>query len=110
MASVKFDFEAGNDGVVVITMCTPPVNALALPIIRTLKYKFDEATKKNDAKDIVLTGKGGRFSRGFDISVMQKVHQTGNITFVPDVSVELVVNSIEDSKNPIVAALAGRAV
>lgn len=31
MASVKVDFEVGNDGVAVITMCNPPVNALALP-------------------------------------------------------------------------------
>jgi hypothetical protein len=31
MASVKVDFEVGNDGVAVITMCNPPVNALAIP-------------------------------------------------------------------------------
>ncbi|XP_027193273.1 peroxisomal fatty acid beta-oxidation multifunctional protein AIM1 isoform X2 [Cicer arietinum] len=41
---------------------------------------------------------------------MQKVHQTGDITLVPDVSVELVVNSIEDSKKPIVAAVEGLAL
>nr|XP_012567352.1 peroxisomal fatty acid beta-oxidation multifunctional protein AIM1-like [Cicer arietinum] len=91
-------------------MCNPPVNALAIPIIWALKYKFDEAAKRNDVKAIVLTGKGGRFSGGFDISVMQKVHQTGDITLVPDVSVELVVNSIEDSKKPIVAAVEGLAL
>ncbi|CAK8562346.1 unnamed protein product [Lathyrus sativus] len=104
MASVKVDFEVGHDGVAVITMCNPPVNALALPIIRVLKYKFDEVARRNDVKAIVFTGKGGRFSGGLDISVMQRVHQTGDITLVPDVSVELVVNSIEDSKKPIVAA------
>lgn len=110
MASVKVDFEVGNDGVAVITMCNPPVNALAIPIIRGLKYKFEEAARRNDVKAIVLTGKGGRFSGGFDISVMQKVHQTGDITLVPDVSVELVVNSIEDSKKPVVAAVEGLAL
>ncbi|GAU37216.1 hypothetical protein TSUD_144500 [Trifolium subterraneum] len=89
MASVKVDFEVGNDGVAVITMCNPPVNALAIPIIRALKYKFDEAARRNDVKAIVLTG---------------------DITLVPDVSVELVVNSIEDSKKPVVAAVEGLAL
>ncbi|KAJ1419414.1 Enoyl-CoA hydratase/isomerase, partial [Sesbania bispinosa] len=110
MASVNVDFEVGNDGVAVITMCNPPVNALAIPIIRGLKDRFDEAARRNDVKAIVLTGKGGRFSGGFDISVMQKVHQTGDITLVPDVSVELVVNAIEDSKKPVVAAVQGLAL
>ena len=31
MGSVKVDFEVGNDGVAVITMSNPPVNALAIP-------------------------------------------------------------------------------
>ncbi|XP_027357964.1 peroxisomal fatty acid beta-oxidation multifunctional protein AIM1 [Abrus precatorius] len=110
MALVKVDFEVGSDGVAVITMCNPPVNALAIPIIKGLKDRFDEAARRNDVKAIVLTGKGGRFSGGFDISVMQKVHQTGDITLVPDVSVELVVNTIEDSKKPVVAAVEGLAL
>ncbi|KAF7819802.1 peroxisomal fatty acid beta-oxidation multifunctional protein aim1-like [Senna tora] len=91
-------------------MCNPPVNALAIPIISGLKEKFDEAQRRNDVKAIVLTGKGGRFSGGFDISVMEKVHQTGDVTLVPDVSVELVVNTIEDSKKPVVAAVEGLAL
>ncbi|XP_028806540.1 peroxisomal fatty acid beta-oxidation multifunctional protein AIM1 isoform X1 [Neltuma alba] len=110
MAAVKVELEVGSDGVAVITMCNPPVNALAIPIIRGLKEKFDEATRRDDVKAIVLTGKGRRFSGGFDISVMQKVHQTGDVTIVPDVSVALVVNTIEDSKKPVVAAIEGLAL
>ncbi|KAK7314462.1 hypothetical protein VNO77_32986 [Canavalia gladiata] len=110
MALVKVDLEVGSDGVAVITMCNPPVNALAIPIIKGLKDRFDEAVSRNDVKAIVLTGKGGRFSGGFDINVMRKVHQTGDISHVPDVSVELVVNTIEDSKKPVVAAVEGLAL
>lgn len=29
--------------------------------------------------NLLISGKGGRFSGGFDISVMQKVHQTGKL-------------------------------
>ncbi|KAI9119211.1 hypothetical protein K1719_009886 [Acacia pycnantha] len=110
MAEVKVELEVGNDGVAIITICNPPVNALAIPIFKGLKEKFDEATRRNDVKAIVLTGKGGRFSAGFDINVMQKVHQTGNATILPDVSVDLIVNRIEDCKKPVVAAIEGLAL
>ncbi|KAJ9183943.1 hypothetical protein P3X46_007737 [Hevea brasiliensis] len=110
MAKPHVALEVGNDGVAVISMFNPPVNALALPIIAGLKERFDEATRRNDVQAIVLTGKNGKFSGGFDIGVMQKVHQTGDISLVPDVSVDLVVNAIEDCKKPVVAAVEGLAL
>ncbi|KAK7314460.1 hypothetical protein VNO77_32984 [Canavalia gladiata] len=110
MALAKVDFEVGADGVAVITMSNPPVNPLAIPIIKGLQNRFDEAARRNDVKAIVLTGKGGRFSGGFDINVMQKVHRTGDISLLPDVSVELAIDTIEDSKKPVVAAVEGLAL
>ncbi|KAF9662538.1 hypothetical protein SADUNF_Sadunf18G0064600 [Salix dunnii] len=110
MAKPHVTMEVGNDGVAVVTLINPPVNALAIPIISGLKEKFDEATRRNDVKAIVLTGKGGRFSGGFDINVFQKVHATGDISHVPDVSIELVINTIEDCKKPVVAAVEGLAL
>ncbi|KAE9587303.1 hypothetical protein Lal_00004947 [Lupinus albus] len=104
------DLEVGNDGVALITMSNPPVNALSIPTIAELKEKFREVARRNDVKAIVLTGKGGRFCGGFDISVMQKIQQTGDTTSNPEVSVELVVNLIEDSKKPVVAAVQGLAL
>ncbi|EXB37513.1 Peroxisomal fatty acid beta-oxidation multifunctional protein AIM1 [Morus notabilis] len=110
MARATVTMEVGNDGVAVIAISNPPVNALAIPIIAGLKEKFDEATRRNDVRAIVLTGKGGRFSGGFDINVFEKVHKTGDVSLMPDVSVDLVVNVIEDSKKPIVAAIEGLAL
>ncbi|XP_002514279.2 peroxisomal fatty acid beta-oxidation multifunctional protein AIM1 [Ricinus communis] len=110
MAKPHVTMEVGNDGVAVISMSNPPVNALAVPIIMGLKEKFTEAARRKDVQAIVLTGKNGRFSGGFDISVMQKVHQTGDASILPDVSVDLVVNAIEDCKKPVVAAVEGLAL
>lgn len=110
MAQVGVTIEVGNDGVALITMINPPVNALAIPVLEGLKETFSQAMKRDDVKAIVLTGKGGRFSGGFDINVFQKVHKSGNISALPDVSVELVVNTIEDAKKPIVAAVEGLAL
>ncbi|KAJ4708460.1 Peroxisomal fatty acid beta-oxidation multifunctional protein [Melia azedarach] len=110
MAPARVTMEVGNDGVAIITMINPPVNALAIPIISGLQETFGEATRRDDVKAIVLTGKGGRFSGGFDINVFQQVHMTGDALLMPDVSVELVVNVIEDSKKPVVAAVEGLAL
>ncbi|PQP95777.1 peroxisomal fatty acid beta-oxidation multifunctional protein AIM1 [Prunus yedoensis var. nudiflora] len=110
MAKVKVTLEVGNDGVAVITIFNPPVNALAIPIIAGLKEKFDEVARRNDVTAIVLTGNGGRFSGGFDINVFEKVHKSGDVSLVPDVSVELLVNRLEDSKKPVVAAVEGLAL
>lgn len=110
MAKVSVTLEVGNDGVGVITISNPPVNAMAIPIITGLAQKFDEAARRNDVKAIVVTGKGGRFSGGFDINVFEKVHETGDVSLVPLVSVELIVNRMEDCKKPIVAAVEGLAL
>lgn len=83
MAEVRVTLEVGNDGVAVITISNPPVNALAIPselhtrfdvwfwivkvwfwlrfwlpcaVLAGLKEKFTEAVRRNDVKAIVLTG------------------------------------------------------
>ncbi|VFQ68073.1 unnamed protein product [Cuscuta campestris] len=110
MATPTATMEVGNDGVAVITITNPPVNALAIPIINGLKDKFTEAARRDDVKAIVLTGSGGRFSGGFDINVFEQVHKHGDVSVLPDVSVELLVNLIEDGKKPAVAAIQGLAL
>uniref|UniRef100_A0A7C9ALN9 Uncharacterized protein n=1 Tax=Opuntia streptacantha TaxID=393608 RepID=A0A7C9ALN9_OPUST len=106
----RVTMEVGSDGVAVITISNPPVNALAVQIIAGLKAKYDEAMSRNDVKAIVLTGHGGKFSGGFDINVFEKVHKTGDLSVLPDVSVDLLVNTVEDGRKPSVAAMEGLAL
>ncbi|XP_031129333.1 peroxisomal fatty acid beta-oxidation multifunctional protein AIM1-like isoform X1 [Ipomoea triloba] len=110
MAVPTVTMEVGNDAVALITISNPPVNALALQIFAGLKEKFTEALRRDDVKAIVLTGKGGTFSGGFDINVFKKVHETGDNSLLPNVSVELLSNTIEDAKKPVVAAMQGLAL
>lgn len=107
---VWVSLEVGGDGVALITISNPPVNALAPIIVAGLKDKYTEAMNRNDVKAIVLTGNGGKFSGGFDINVFAEVHKTGDVSLLPDVSVELVVNIIEDGRKPSVAAIQGLAL
>ncbi|KAE8687528.1 Glyoxysomal fatty acid beta-oxidation multifunctional protein MFP-a [Hibiscus syriacus] len=110
MSQTRVTMEVGNDAVAVITIFNPPVNAMAIPVIEGLMEKFEEASRRNDVKAVVLIGNGGKFSGGFDINVFQKVHGTGDVSMMPDVSVDLVLNAIEECKKPVVAAVEGLAL
>ncbi|KAL9224056.1 hypothetical protein vseg_000130 [Gypsophila vaccaria] len=110
MAGARVSMIVAKDGVAVITLSNPPVNALAVSLISGLKEKYDEAMRRSDVKAVVVTGDGGKFSGGFDINVFEKVHQTGDKSILPDVSVDLLVNTIEDARKPSVAAIQGLAL
>ncbi|XP_024959237.1 peroxisomal fatty acid beta-oxidation multifunctional protein AIM1-like [Cynara cardunculus var. scolymus] len=110
MGEIEVKMEVGFDGVAIITFSNPPVNAFAISIIASLKEKIGEAMSRDDVKAIVLTGKHGMFSGGFDINVFQNVQKTGNLSLLPDFSIDFVVNTIEDAKKPIVAAIEGLAL
>ncbi|KAK9071962.1 hypothetical protein SSX86_008393 [Deinandra increscens subsp. villosa] len=86
---MEVKMEVGSDGVAVITISNPPVNAFAVSIIGWLKEKIGEAMSRDDVKAIVLTG---------------------NLSLLPDLSIDLVVNRIEDAKKPIVVAIEGLAL
>ncbi|KAM3346799.1 hypothetical protein ACQJBY_021026 [Aegilops geniculata] len=107
---IRVTMEVGADGVALITICNPPVNALHPIIIQGLKEKYAEAFGRDDVKAIVLTGAAGKFCGGFDINVFSKVHETGDVSLLPDVSFELVSNLMEDGKKPSVAAIQGLAL
>ncbi|XP_055820706.1 peroxisomal fatty acid beta-oxidation multifunctional protein AIM1-like isoform X3 [Solanum dulcamara] len=107
----SINMEIGNDGVAVITMINPPVNALTLSAIEDLKRCYQEAIDCDNVKAIVLSGADGRFCGGLDISVVENVHKhAGDISLLPDASIGLVVNKIENGKKPSVAAIQGFAL
>ncbi|KAL9267753.1 Peroxisomal fatty acid beta-oxidation multifunctional protein AIM1-like protein [Drosera capensis] len=110
MARARVTMEVGPEGVAVITFSNPPVNALAVPVLAGLREKYDEAMRRDDVKAIVVTGEGRRFSGGFDINVFEAVQRTGNLEALPDFSIDIIVNRIEDGKKPSVAAIEGLAL
>ncbi|KAH9320633.1 hypothetical protein KI387_015272, partial [Taxus chinensis] len=110
MGKMEVSMEVGGDGVALIKITNPPVNALANPILGALAEKYDEAMRRNDVKAIVVTGEGGKFSGGFDISALQDAQKAGDISRLGRVSVDLMINRIEDAKKPSVAAIQGLAL
>lgn len=103
--------DVGADGVAVITINNPPVNSLALHVLLALKEKYIEANARDDVKAIVVTGANGKFSGGFDISAFPKMQEGGpNQGYLNQVSVDLMIETIEEAKKPSVAAVAGLAL
>jgi enoyl-CoA hydratase len=56
-----------HNGIATIKMDDGKVNALGIPMLRELHSAFDRA--ENDHAIVILTGREGRFSAGFDLSV-----------------------------------------
>ncbi|KAM3407407.1 hypothetical protein ACQJBY_001054 [Aegilops geniculata] len=75
MAKGRTEMEVGSDGVAVIYVANPPVNALSIDVLFSLKGHYEEALRRNDVKAIVLTGSGGSFSAGLDISAFADIRK-----------------------------------
>ncbi|XP_038704401.1 glyoxysomal fatty acid beta-oxidation multifunctional protein MFP-a-like [Tripterygium wilfordii] len=103
--------EVGSDGVAVITIIHPPVNALSFDVLNSLKESFDQALRRDDVKAIVVTGAKGKFSGGFDITSFGGVQEgKANASKPGFVSVEILSDTVEGARKPSVAAIDGLAL
>lgn len=83
----------------------------ALAVLLSLKDNYAEALRRNDVKAIVVTGKGGKFSGGFDISSFGSV-QGGKVEQpkVGYISIDIITDTLEAATKPSVAAIDGLAL
>ncbi|HEV7233097.1 MAG TPA: enoyl-CoA hydratase-related protein, partial [Sphingorhabdus sp.] len=99
MQSVNMHVE---NGVAVVTVDNPPVNALSWHVRLGLLESFTAALADEDVKAIVLRCDGATFIAGADITEFGKPPQG------PDFNV--VLDMIEQSDKPVVAAIHGTAL
>ncbi|XP_020114003.1 glyoxysomal fatty acid beta-oxidation multifunctional protein MFP-a-like [Ananas comosus] len=111
MAKGRTEMEVGDDGVAVITIVNPPVNSLSIDVLSSLKDSYEEALRRNDVKAIVVTGAGGKFSGGFDITAFGDI-QGGKMEQpkVGYISMDIITDTLEGAKKPSVAAIDGLAL
>jgi len=91
-----------EDGVGIITIDSPPVNALGINVRRALQEGFETFAANDDVKSIVLICGGRTFFAGADISEFGKPMQQ------PDLLGTLKL--IENGSKPVVAAIHGTAL
>jgi 3-hydroxyacyl-CoA dehydrogenase len=93
-----------HDGVRVLTLTNPPVNALSFKTSTALLREIDAAEADPAISAVVITGSNGFFSGGADINDFQKAPEPGGK------SVRDVVAAIERSPKTYVAAIDGSAL
>jgi 3-hydroxyacyl-CoA dehydrogenase len=92
-----------QDGVALITLDNPPVNALGAQVVGELAAHVDALTARDDVRSVVIRGANGIFSGGADI------HGFGRPP-VPGPTLRDVIAAIERSGKPFVAAIEGNAL
>ncbi|KAL6769994.1 ECH3 [Auxenochlorella protothecoides x Auxenochlorella symbiontica] len=94
---------AVEDGVAVITLSFPPMNALHPKVLGSLFDNVRRAHADPSAKAIVITGANGRFCAGFDINQFQDKSRSGGGI---DMSINTAfVELVETGPKPTVAAI-----
>ena len=90
-----------RDGIAILSLNNPPVNGLSFAVRAGLAEQLDAAAADDSVKALVITGAGRMFSSGADISEFGKEPPPGT-PHLPSV-----IDGIESSPKPVVAAIHG---
>jgi enoyl-CoA hydratase/carnithine racemase len=69
----------GDDGVAVVTMSNPPVNAITVADTWAIRDEFEAIAKDPDVRVAILTAEGKGFNAGIDIKEMQSIDGFGHL-------------------------------
>jgi 3-hydroxyacyl-CoA dehydrogenase len=97
---------AKDDGIAIITINNPPVNALSPGVPEGIFEAIDEVGKDDDIRAAVLIGGGRTFVAGADIKEFGKITSG---TSKRSVGLLPLLLQVEDCKKPIVMAIHGTA-
>ena len=94
-----------QDGIAVVTVCNPPVNALSPGVPQGIVSSVEAAAADPAVRAIVVIGSGSTFVAGADINEFGRI-VAGK---APPVSFAQSFLKIEDSAKPVVMAIHGTA-
>ena len=98
-----------RDGVAVITVDNPPVNALSAGVPEGISDGVERAGHDTNADAIVLIGAGSTFIAGADINIFKEL-KTREQSIERSHSVHTRLKRLEDVDKPLVAAIHGHAL
>jgi enoyl-CoA hydratase/carnithine racemase len=94
-------------GIATVTMNRPDQrNAMNTPLLQALRATFDDLDGRRDVRVVVIKGAGPAFCAGMDLKEMQQRHGQAD----PEGNVVEVLQRVERSKHPTIAALHGDAI
>jgi 3-hydroxyacyl-CoA dehydrogenase len=106
MSLIRYDI---NDGVAVITIDNPPVNALSPAVWEGIEEAVARANADASAEAIVLIGAGSTFIAGADIKIFDTL-KTREDSLSRSVRTHALLKRVEDSHKPLIAAIHGNAL
>jgi 3-hydroxyacyl-CoA dehydrogenase len=95
-----------RDGVAVIVIDNPPVNALKIEVLEQLAAAAEQAAADEGVRAVVLSGAGKNFIAGADITLFPKI-ASGEL---PPMAWQDYMARIENSPKPVIAAIRGAAL
>ncbi|MBV9785456.1 MAG: enoyl-CoA hydratase/isomerase family protein [Acidisphaera sp.] len=109
MSDSHVHLETRPDGVAIVRLARPPVNALGRATREALIACFDGLQDRDDVRAIVLTAEGRVFCAGADIKEKSALAGAGDYTRANRLTRD-VFFSIIDSAKPVIAAVNGPAL
>jgi 3-hydroxyacyl-CoA dehydrogenase len=103
----KFIEISKDNGIAVITINNPPVNALSDATLQSLREAVEQVDNDSSVKAVVIIGGGRTFIAGADINKFVE-YTTGKSKRGPGVM--MLSRRIEDCRKPVVAAIHGTAL
>src|SRR5215468_7018338 len=98
-----------KDGVAVVTIDNPPVNALSPDVWSGIDEAVARANADGAARAIVLIGAGSTFIAGADIKVFDTL-KTRDDSMTRSGGTHALLRRLEDASKPLVAAIHGNAL
>src|SRR5436309_4856604 len=98
-----------RDGVAVVTIDNPPVNALSPAVWERIDEAVARASADPAAEAIVLIGAGSTFIAGADIKVFDLL-KTPQDSMARSAGTHALLKRVEDATKPLVAAIHGNAL
>ena len=97
-----------EDGVEILVLNNPPVNALSIALIADLDQRIRELAADPKVRSVVLTGEGQYFSAGADVKEMATLDPSA----APEVARKglAVYGRLADLRAPVIAAINGLAL
>jgi enoyl-CoA hydratase/carnithine racemase len=96
-----------DSGIATVTMNRPDQrNAMNTPLLQALRATFDDLDGRRDVRVVVVRGAGPAFCAGMDLKEMQQRRGEAD----PEGNVVDVLQRVERSKHPTIAALHGDAI
>lgn len=99
-----------NEGVAIVTMDRPPVNAQDREFQDDLTHVFDVLSDREDVRAVVLTGAGRVFSAGADMKAREEMGDDPGALWEHNRRTREVFHAVRECRKPVIAALNGPAL